>query len=96
MTNRTLIIAEAGVNHNGDLGLAKRLIDAASEAGADLVKFQIFSADRLATRTAKKADYQTQATDCKESQHEMRSLGTVWNATLDFFPLALTLRALTC
>ena len=71
MTNRTLIIAEAGVNHNGDLGLAKRLIDAASEAGADLVKFQSFSADRLATRTAKKADYQTQATDCKESQHEM-------------------------
>ena len=40
MTNRTLVIAEAGVNHNGDLGLAKQLIDAAAEAGADLVKFQ--------------------------------------------------------
>jgi N,N'-diacetyllegionaminate synthase len=71
MINRTLIIAEAGVNHNGDLELAKQLIDAAAEAGADLVKFQTFSADRLVTRAAKKADYQNQATDSKESQHEM-------------------------
>lgn len=67
----TLIIAEAGVNHNGDLWLAKQLIDVAAEAGADLVKFQTFKADRLATRTAKKADYQTQTTDSDESQHEM-------------------------
>ena len=71
MTNRTLIIAEAGVNHNGDIGLAKQLIDAAAQAGADLVKFQTFSADRQVTRTAKKADYQTQTTDSDESQHEM-------------------------
>jgi len=71
MTGRTLIIAEAGVNHNGDLALAKQLIDMAAEAGADLVKFQTFSADRLATRTAQKADYQTQSTDGKESQYEM-------------------------
>ena len=71
MTNRTLIIAEAGVNHNGDLELAKQLIDAAAEAGADLVKFQTFNADRQVTRTAKKADYQTQTTGNKESQHEM-------------------------
>lgn len=71
MKNRTLIIAEAGVNHNGDLKLAKRLIDTAAEAGADLVKFQTFNADRQATRTAKKADYQNQTTDSKESQHEM-------------------------
>lgn len=71
MTNRTLIIAEAGVNHNGDLGLARQLIDAAAEAGADLVKFQTFNADRLATRTAQKASYQTQTTGSKESQHEM-------------------------
>jgi N,N'-diacetyllegionaminate synthase len=71
MTSRTLIIAEAGVNHNGDINLAKRLIDAAAEAGADLVKFQTFNADRLVTRTAKKADYQNQTTDNKESQHEM-------------------------
>ena len=56
----TLIIAEAGVNHNGDILLAKQLIDVAAEAGADLVKFQTFKADRLATRAAKKAGYQTQ------------------------------------
>lgn len=71
MKKTTLIIAEAGVNHNGDLGLAKQLIDVAAEAGADLVKFQTFNADRLATRSAKKAEYQTQTTDSKESQHEM-------------------------
>ena len=71
MTNRTLIIAEAGVNHNGNLELARQLIDAAAVAGADLVKFQTFNANRQVTRTAKKADYQTQATGSKESQHEM-------------------------
>lgn len=71
MTHRTLIIAEAGVNHNGDLGLARQLIDAAAEAGADLVKFQTFNASRQVTLTAKKADYQTQTTDGKESQHDM-------------------------
>jgi N,N'-diacetyllegionaminate synthase len=71
MRPRVLIIAEAGVNHNGDLGLAKKLIDAAAEAGADLVKFQTFNTSRLVTRFAKKADYQTQTTDNKESQHEM-------------------------
>ena len=71
MTNRTLIIAEAGVNHNGALGLAKQLIDAAAGAGADLVKFQTFNANRQVTRTAKKAHYQTQTTDSKESQREM-------------------------
>ena len=71
MTNRTLIIAEAGVNHNGDMALARKLIDVAAEAGADLVKFQTFSADRQVTRTAAKADYQTRTTDGNESQHEM-------------------------
>jgi N,N'-diacetyllegionaminate synthase len=71
MTARTLIIAEAGVNHNGELALAKRLIDVAAEAGADLVKFQTFSADRQVTRTAEKADYQMQTTDIMESQYEM-------------------------
>lgn len=68
---KTLIIAEAGVNHNGDLALARKLIDAAADAGADLVKFQTFNANRQVTRTAHKADYQTKATDSKESQHEM-------------------------
>ena len=71
MKNRTLIIAEAGVNHNGDLTLAKQLIDSAASAGADLVKFQTFSANRQVTRTAKKAEYQTQTTSITESQHEM-------------------------
>lgn len=71
MTNRTLIIAEAGVNHNGDLALAKQLIDLAADAGVNLVKFQTFNANRQITRTAKKADYQIQTTDSKESQHEM-------------------------
>lgn len=71
MTNKVFIIAEAGVNHNGDIELAKELIDAAAEAGADLVKFQTFNANSLVTRTAKKADYQNKSTDSKESQHEM-------------------------
>jgi len=74
MKNRTLIIAEAGVNHNGDIVLARQLIDAAAQAGADLVKFQTFNADRQVTRTAKKADYQTQTTGSNESQHEMLRL----------------------
>jgi N,N'-diacetyllegionaminate synthase len=68
---KVLCIAEAGVNHNGDLELAKQLVDAAAEAGADLVKFQTFNANRMVTRSAKKADYQNQATGSKESQHEM-------------------------
>ena len=71
MKNQTLIIAEAGVNHNGDLALAKQLIERAAEAGADLVKFQTFNADRQVTRTAEKAVYQTQTTSIEESQHEM-------------------------
>lgn len=71
MATRTLIIAEAGVNHNGDLDLAKQLIDVAANAGADLVKFQTFSADRLATCSAEKASYQAQTTDSRESQRDM-------------------------
>ena len=68
---KVLIIAEAGVNHNGDMHLARRLIGVAKEAGADIVKFQTFSADHLVTKTAAKADYQTETTDAGESQHEM-------------------------
>jgi N,N'-diacetyllegionaminate synthase len=67
----TLIIAEAGVNHNGDINMAKKLIDIAAQAGADLVKFQTFSADRLVTQSAAKAEYQSLATNSTESQHEM-------------------------
>ena len=66
-----LVIAEAGVNHNGDLALARRLIDAAANAGADLVKFQTFKAELLATPTALKAEYQKQTTDRNESQYNM-------------------------
>lgn len=66
-----LIIAEAGVNHNGDLDTARRLIDVAAAADADLVKFQTFKADRLVSATAPKAEYQTRTTDAGESQHAM-------------------------
>lgn len=65
------IIAEAGVNHNGSLELAKKLIDVASDAGADAVKFQTFKADKLVSKTAPKAQYQTQTTDAAETQYEM-------------------------
>jgi N,N'-diacetyllegionaminate synthase len=66
-----LIIAEAGVNHNGDIKLARQLVDVAAEAGADLVKFQTFTADNLVTINAKKANYQNQTTNESESQHTM-------------------------
>ena len=69
--HHTLIIAEAGVNHNGDMELAKRLIDIAADAGADLVKFQTFTVERLASQSAPKADYQNQTTDRVESQFAM-------------------------
>lgn len=65
------IIAEAGVNHNGSLELAKALIDVAADAGADAVKFQTFKADKLVSKTAQKAQYQKQTTDAAETQYEM-------------------------
>ncbi len=65
------IIAEAGVNHNGDVNLAKRLIDIAVESGADAVKFQTFHADKVVNCTAEKADYQKSTTPPDESQYEM-------------------------
>lgn len=68
---KTFIIAEAGVNHNGSLDLAKRLIDVAVGAGADAVKFQTFKADKLVSKHAQKAEYQKQTTGAKESQYEM-------------------------
>ncbi|MDG2992389.1 N-acetylneuraminate synthase [Candidatus Synechococcus calcipolaris G9] len=70
-THSTFIIAEAGVNHNGDRQLAKELIDIAADAGADAVKFQTFQAEQLVSRYAPKADYQIQTTDRQESQLEM-------------------------
>lgn len=68
---KTLIIAEAGVNHNGDIALAKQLIEVAAAAGADIVKFQTFSADHLVTVSASKADYQRRAGAADESQYTM-------------------------
>ena len=68
---RTLIIAEAGVNHNGDIEMAKALIDAAADAGADIVKFQTFVAEKLVTGVARKADYQVTNTGSNESQYQM-------------------------
>ena len=68
---KTLIIAEAGVNHNGDMAMARSLIDAAADAGADLVKFQTFRADSLVTEKAEKAEYQMVTTGANESQYEM-------------------------
>ena len=67
----TLIIAEAGVNHNGSSETAKLLIEAAAMAGADLVKFQTFSANALVTAYASKANYQLKTTPARESQYEM-------------------------
>ncbi len=71
MIDDVLIIAEAGVNHNGDIGLAKELIAAAAEAGADIVKFQTFKAEKLVTKTAEKAQYQKDNCGADETQFEM-------------------------
>ena len=65
------IIAEAGVNHNGSLKLAKKLIAIAASSGADAVKFQTFKAENLVTKKAQKAKYQTKSTDNNESQFDM-------------------------
>lgn len=69
--SRSLIIAEAGVNHDGDFDKARTLVRVAAEAGADIVKFQTFSADTLVTASAPKAAYQRRTTDSNESQHAM-------------------------
>ena len=68
---RTLVIAEAGVNHNGDLTLAKQLVDAASDAGADVIKFQTFQASQLATHYAQMASYQQKALEDLDGQLPM-------------------------
>ena len=75
----TIIIAEAGVNHNGSIVTAKKLIDVAIEVGADVVKFQTFKADALVTKFADKANYQKKLVGTKGSQFEMLK-----NLELDF------------
>jgi len=69
--NKVFIIAEAGVNHNGSIELAYKLIDIAVESGADAVKFQTFKAENVVSKNAQKAEYQKQTTDASESQFDM-------------------------
>ena len=69
--NKVFIIAEAGVNHNGDINLAKKLIDVAVEAKVDAVKFQTFKTELCVSKNAQKASYQKETTDTNESQFEM-------------------------
>lgn len=69
--SRTLIIAEAGVNHNGDINLAKQLCLAAKESGADVVKFQTWKTDKIITRKVEQADYQKENTGNEQSQYDM-------------------------
>ena len=73
MYERTSIIAEAGVNHNGSLAMAKQLIDAAVGVGADFVKFQTFKSSAVLTARAEKAGYQKVTTDARQNQLEMVS-----------------------
>jgi N,N'-diacetyllegionaminate synthase len=85
-SNRVLIIAEAGVNHNGDLEKALALIDAAADAGADYVKFQTFKADKIVNRSAQKADYQKKNMQGERvTQYEMLKkleIGDDWYSVL--------------
>jgi N,N'-diacetyllegionaminate synthase len=69
--SKVLIIAEAGVNHNGIMENAKKLVDAAADAGVDIVKFQSFKAEKIVSKAAAKANYQKQTTSKAESQFEM-------------------------
>ena len=69
--NNVFVIAEAGVNHNGDLSVAKKLIDVAVGAGSNAVKFQTFKAERIVVKSAQKAEYQKETTLRSESQFEM-------------------------
>ena len=71
---RVLVIAEAGVNHNGDLALAKKMVHVAADAGADYVKFQAFRASALASTTAPTAEYQRTATRAGDQQSLLSSL----------------------
>lgn len=71
MQNRCLIIAEAGVNHNGDVNLALKLCDAAKEAGADVVKFQTWKTEEIITQNVAQAEYQKENTGVHESQFDM-------------------------
>jgi N,N'-diacetyllegionaminate synthase len=71
MVNKTFIIAEAGVNHNGNIEIAKKMIEVAKECGADAIKFQTFKAEKVISKYAPKAEYQKQTTGEIDSQLEM-------------------------
>lgn len=77
--DNVMIIAEAGVNHNGDFNLAKQMVDAAKDAGVDYVKFQTFKPEKLVSRFAEKAEYQKETTGADESQLEMLQKLTLTN-----------------
>ncbi len=68
---KTIIIAEAGVNHNGDMGIARSLIDVAAEAGVDYIKFQTYNADKIVKKDSIRAEYQIKNTATSETQYEM-------------------------
>lgn len=90
MTDRTLIIAEAGVNHNGSMDMAKKLVNVAAEAKVDLVKFQSFKADKLVSKAAKKAAYQQQnsATNDDSQYNMLKSLELCENDHLELIEYA--------
>ena len=71
MMNKIFVIAEAGINHNGSVANAKKMVTVASEAGADAVKFQTFKSEEVISRYAPKAEYQKATTDAEESQLDM-------------------------
>ena len=71
--DRTFIIAEAGVNHNGDINKAQELVDVALSSGVDAIKFQSFKADLICTKNASKSTYQLTSTNKEESFYEMVS-----------------------
>ena len=73
---KSIIIAEAGVNHNGSVKLAKQMIDEAAKAGADYIKFQTFKPEKLVSKYAQKADYQKKTTGNNESQLQICLLYT--------------------
>ena len=82
--NKTFIIAEAGVNHNGSLNQAKELVDVAKDSGADIVKFQTFKSNNLVTKVTKKALYQSLNIDNNDTQLEMlRKLELSFDQQLD-------------
>ena len=96
---KVIIIAEAGVNHNGDLAMAKNLVLAAAEAGADFVKFQTFKADKLVSKAAKKAGYQARnINDGDDSQYTMLKkleMPEAWHHELINFASALGIQFLS-